>query len=95
MGTHPLVSQHRPDVREGLPQYELDLEGLEACSKETRLAQNHQRYWQGSSPSPQERPRRQQQERDGGSMWEDSSSLSPGQVTGVAWHEPGQLSLSL
>lgn len=33
--------------------------------------------------------------RDGGSTWEDSSSLSPGRVTGAAQHEPGQLSLSL
>lgn len=89
VGTHPLVSQHCPDLREGLPQYELDLEGLEACSKESRLARNHERPQQGEKPS------RQQQQRDGGSTWGDSSSLSLGRVTGAAQHEPGQLSLSL
>lgn len=34
--THRLVSEHRPDVWEGLPQHQLDLEGLEAYSKETQ-----------------------------------------------------------
>lgn len=43
--THPLVSQHRPDVGQGLPQHQLDLEGLEACGRETRLVRGHHRSW--------------------------------------------------
>lgn len=43
--THPLVSQHRPDVGQGLPQHQLDLEGLEACGRETRLVRGHHRPW--------------------------------------------------
>lgn len=53
--THRLVSQHRPDVREGLPQHQLDLEGLEAYSKETQLTQNPAAWT--SSPPPLERGR--------------------------------------
>lgn len=34
--THPLIFQHRPDVGEGLPQHQLDLKGLEACSRDTQ-----------------------------------------------------------
>lgn len=34
--THPMVRPHCPDAREGLPQHQLDREGLEACSKGTQ-----------------------------------------------------------